>query len=108
MKKITKILLVAGVASLTAFTTAKAQVDIGVNLRMHRPANYEHNERFHPNRPSPRHRWVAEEWVWRGGTYVYTPGYWALPPRPNAYWVPGHWTRRTYHPGYRWVPGHWQ
>ena len=108
MKKITKILILVAVVSLSAFTKAKAQVDIGVNLQLNRPAQYEHNERFHPNRPSPRHVWVAEEWVWGGGRYVYKPGYWALPPREGGAWVPGHWVKREYRPGFRWVAGHWR
>ena len=109
MKKITKILFVLAVVSLSAFTKAKAQVDIGVNLQLHRPAQYEDNERFHPNRPSPRHVWVAEEWDLAGGqTYKYKPGYWALPPRTRrSLGVAGHWIRREHHAGYIWNPGHW-
>jgi len=38
--------------------------------------------------------WVDGRWVWIGGYYDY-------PPRPDAYWVPGH-----YKHGY-WRPGHW-
>src|ERR1700733_14985599 len=107
MKKITKILFLVAIVSLSAFTKAKAQVEIGVNLQLHRPAQYENNERLRPNRPSPRHVWVNEEWVAQGGTYVYKPGYWALPPSNGAFWVAGHWAKREYKPGYKWMPGHW-
>lgn len=107
MKKITKITFVLAVVSLSAFTKAKAQVDIGVNLQLNRPAAYERNEREHPNRPSARHVWVAEEWNWEGGRYAYKPGYWALPPRNGAHWVRGRWVKRTHHAGYRWYPGQW-
>jgi hypothetical protein len=107
MKKITKILFVFAVVTLAAFTKANAQVDIGVNLRLNRPAAYENNERVHPNRPSARHVWVAEEWVWEGGRYTYKPGYWALPPRDRAVWIKGQWVKREYRAGYKWTPGHW-
>jgi len=107
MKKITRICVVLGVVSLSAFTKAKAQ-EIGINVQLGRPAAYERNERFHPNRPSGRHVWVAEEWTWRGGRYVYVPGRWALPPREGGVWVAGHWAPRQHRPGYIWLPGHWR
>jgi len=110
MKKITRIFTVLAVVSVSAFTQAKAQVDIGVNLQLNRPAAYERNEREHPRRPSAAHMWVAEEWRWNPGirNYEYVPGRWAIPPRPGLVWVRGHWVKRTYHPGYRWVPGQWR
>ena len=36
--------------------------------------------RVRPVCPSPRHAWVNGEYVWRGDQYVYTEGYWAMPP----------------------------
>ncbi|HWZ02872.1 MAG TPA: hypothetical protein VNX40_04620 [Mucilaginibacter sp.] len=110
MKKITRIFTVMAVVSVAAFTQAKAQVDIGVNLQLNRPAAYERNERERPGRPSPRHVWVNEEWTWNGqaNKYIYHPGYWMVPPRDGDVWVPGHWKRRGYQPGYKWVPGHWK
>jgi hypothetical protein len=61
--------------------------------------------RVRPFAPSPRHVWVAGEYAWRGGQYVYTDGYWAVPPAPGRVWIEGHWkmTRR----GWVWKPGHW-
>lgn len=109
MKKITRIFTVLAVVSVAAFTQAKAQVDIGVNLQLHRPAAYERNERERPNRPSRAHVWVAEGWRWNPGrrNYDYVAGHWELPPRRGVVWVPGRWLKRTRHPGYRWAPGHW-
>ena len=108
MKKVTRILTLLAVVSLSAFTKAKAQVDIGVNLQLNRPAEYERNERVHPPRPSANHIWVAEEWTTVGGKYVYAPGHWVLPPRRGAYWIKGYWQhRRRGGRGYFWVPGHW-
>lgn len=62
--------------------------------------------RARPVMPSPRHSWVAGEYAWRGGQYVYTDGYWAQPPHPGNRWVEGHWknSRR----GWVWIPGHWK
>lgn len=55
-------------------------------------------------RPSDRHIWVEAEWVWRGGRYVFLPGYWTLP-RKHMHYVPGYWhcTRG----GWIWVQGYW-
>jgi hypothetical protein len=33
-------------------------------------------------------------------------GYWTVPPRQSALWVPGYW-KRTHRRGV-WVPGHWR
>ena len=44
-----------------------------------------------PFRPSANHVWVSEEWTPGGGPYSYHAGYRALPPRPGAIWIAGHW-----------------
>ncbi|BAU56014.1 YXWGXW repeat-containing protein [Mucilaginibacter gotjawali] len=110
MKKITRIFTVLAVVSVAAFTQAKAQVDIGVNLQLHRPVAYERNERIHPNRPSAAHVWVAEEWRWNPGrrNYEYVAGHWGLPPRHGGMWMAGHWEKRKFRRGFYWVPGHWR
>jgi hypothetical protein len=99
MKKITKLLFLAGAISLFAATNSDAQ--IVVRARMHAPV-----VAVRPVRPSPRHVWVGEEWAPSGRTYVYRGGYWAAPPRPHARWIAGHW-RHTPR-GYVWRPGHWR
>ena len=100
MKKITKILFLAG--ALSAFGLAKSNAqEIVVRARMHAPV-----VAVRPARPSPRHVWIGEEWAPNGGTYVYKGGYWALPPSPGQRWVPGHW-RQSRH-GWVWRPGHWR
>lgn len=57
--------------------------------------------------PSPRHVWIDEDWAWRNNNYVYTGGYWAVPPSGYAVWIPGHW-KETRRRGWVWKPGHWQ
>lgn len=52
--------------------------------------------------------WVAGDYVWGGVNigYRWRPGYYAVPPRPRAMWVPGYWMRERR--GYYWRPGHWR
>jgi hypothetical protein len=59
-----------------------------------------------PTCPSPKHVWVGGNYSWRGNQYVYTNGYWALPPHHGSRWIDGHWKHRR--GGWVWVPGHWR
>ncbi len=55
--------------------------------------------------PSPQYVWIQGHWAWNG-RWVCEPGYWVIPPRPHAQWVPGYW---RHHPGgWSWAPGHWR
>ncbi|QEM06499.1 hypothetical protein DIU31_024385 [Mucilaginibacter rubeus] len=99
MNKITKVLLLAGLLSAGAFTT---NAQIVVRVRPARPVAVIRR----PPPPSPRHVWVEEDWVLSSGRYVWHGGYWAAPPRPRAFYVPGHW--RNTPRGSVWVPGHWR
>lgn len=56
--------------------------------------------------PSPKHVWVGGNYNWSGGQYVYTDGYWAVPPAGGRVWVDGHWKQKRR--GWVWVPGHWR
>ncbi|MEO6668116.1 MAG: hypothetical protein ABIN36_01485 [Ferruginibacter sp.] len=62
--------------------------------------------RVRPVTPGPRHIWVDGEYAWRGGTYVYTDGYWAVPPSRRTHWKAGHWKHRR--DGWIWIPGRWR
>jgi WXXGXW repeat (2 copies) len=57
--------------------------------------------------PSPGHVWIGGYHRWDGHAYVWAPGRWALPPRPHAVWVAGHWSHHHVH-GYYWVEGRWK
>ena len=59
-----------------------------------------------PVAPSAKHIWIDGEWVWRGGRYEYANGYWVVPSRFGAVWVPGHWKQSRR--GWFWKPGHWR
>jgi len=99
MKKVVRILTALSIVLLFAISNSKAQeVVIGV-----RPGPVVVRRPF---RPSPRHVWVAPEYVISGGTYIYKPGYWALPPRPGTIWIAGHWIHRPH--GYVWIAGRWR
>jgi hypothetical protein len=52
--------------------------------------------------------WVGGDYVWGGVSagYQWHPGYYAVPPRPRAVWVPGVWVRERR--GYYWRPGYWR
>ena len=59
-----------------------------------------------PPPPGPRYVWVGGYHRWDGARYVWVPGSYALPPRPHARWVPGHWVQRPR--GWFWREGHWR
>jgi len=100
MKKFTKILFVTAVIGLSGL---KSNAQIIVRVHPVRPVAV---IRTRPVAPGPRAVWVDEDWVPQGGTYAWHGGYWAVPPRPGALFVRGHWreTRR----GSIWIPGHWR
>jgi hypothetical protein len=100
MNKLLSGLFVCAFLTLGIGFSAQAQVSVYVKVRPVAPVV------VRPVAPSPNHIWVAEEWRPSGNTYVYSGGYWAMPPHPGWYWVPGHWKRHEY--GEYWVPGHWK
>jgi hypothetical protein len=52
-----------------------------------------------PEQPTTHHVWVTGYWWWTNNTYMWVPGYWALPPRPEYAYVSGYWTYK----GNKWV-----
>jgi hypothetical protein len=52
--------------------------------------------------------WVDGDYVWGGmnAGYQWHAGYYAMPPRPRAVWVPGYWVNERR--GYYWRPGYWK
>ena len=96
-KSVLKLLILVAVVS-TFSATAGAQVFI--KIRPMAPVI------VRPLAPSPRHIWVEGDWVWRGGGYQYKNGYWAVPARRGAIWVPGHWKQKRR--GWVWKPGRWR
>jgi len=56
-----------------------------------------------PNAPSKAHVWIAGEQTRRAGQWVWVAGRWAIPPRSDVVWVPGHWVPHL--EGYAWIAG---
>ncbi len=50
-----------------------------------------------PEQPSPDHVWVIGYWWWTNQTYMWVPGYWAVPPYKNYVYVSGYWTHVNNH-----------
>jgi len=59
-----------------------------------------------PSAPSPAHVWIAGQHTRRGGQWEWVPGRFALPPRADVVWVPGHWVPHLQ--GYVWIAGAWR
>lgn len=59
-----------------------------------------------PNTPTPSedHVWVSGYWVWQGGRYFWSPGYWQVV-RPTEVWVPASYVWTPH--GYLFVGGYW-
>lgn len=90
MKRMQKILLVLALLLSSGSFGANAQIYVGIRPTIPVYVRAE--------RPSPRHVWVDEEWVWRDG-------HWAEPPQVGYVWVGGRWHHER--DGYRWERGHW-
>lgn len=101
MKKLLSAIFVFAIMLTGASYSASAQsATIYVKVRPVAPVV------VRPVAPSPHHVWIEEEWRPNGTAYVYSGGYWAVPPHPGYVWVPGHW--KMHHNGEYWVPGHWR
>ena len=59
-----------------------------------------------PPAPSSAHVWVAGQHTRHGGSWVWVAGHYALPPRMDVVWVPGHWV--THLRGHVWIDGAWR
>ena len=56
--------------------------------------------------PGPRHVWVGGHQRWDGRRYAWSPGGWAVPPRPRAVWVPARWVHEPR--GWYFAAGYWR
>jgi hypothetical protein len=93
--------LLAGVLGMGLGIVGVQAADVVVKIAPPR-AIVEHR----PERPSPRHIWIAGYHRWDGNAYVWEPGRWEVPPREHAVWVAPRWVHR--HDGYVMVEGHWR
>lgn len=81
--------------------TFSARAQIYVNIIPSRPSTVI----VQPPPPSPRHVWVAEDWVWKNNHYEHVGGYWAASPKNNYKFKPGYWEKSP--KGYKWKNGKW-
>lgn len=56
--------------------------------------------------PSPSHVWISGAHARHEGAWKWESGHWAVPPRDDVVWVPGHWVPHLH--GYAWIPGAWR
>jgi hypothetical protein len=56
--------------------------------------------------PSVAHVWIDGAHTRQDGQWKWVGGHWAVPPRDDVVWVPGHWVPHLH--GYAWIPGAWR
>jgi len=94
------LLLLAGVLALSA--AAKAQVGIGVSVRIGPPALPVYEQ---PACPGEGYIWTPGYWAWGPDGYFWVPGTWVISPRVGFLWTPGYW---GWGGGlYAWHAGYW-
>lgn len=59
-----------------------------------------------PSAPSSSHVWIAGQHARRDDQWVWVGGHYAVPPRHDVVWVPGHWVDHLH--GYAWISGAWR
>jgi hypothetical protein len=96
MKTISKFCMIIGVAG-TLLAGCATRATFVVRERPVEPVY------SRPAPPAPNAVWVAGEWEWRGGHYVYINGHYVI--NETRTWIPGHW--RETPGGYVWERGHW-
>src|SRR5262244_1145416 len=95
------ILLAALVAALTP-APSRAQVAVGVSIRVGPPAIPVYEQ---PPCPVEGYLWTPGYWAYGPAGYYWVPGVWVAPPRPGLLWTPGYWGWRD---GiYAWHGGYW-
>lgn len=87
----------AAMLGATLFTSCATRATLVVRERPVEPIY------VRPEPPAPGAVWIAGEWEWRGGRYVFIRGHYVV--NETRAWVPGHW--RATPGGYVWVRGHW-
>ena len=90
-----------GVLSL-APSPAKAQIAVGVSIRIAPPAIPVYEQ---PPCPVEGYLWTPGYWAYGPAGYYWVPGVWVAPPRVGLLWTPGYW---GWSGGvYAWHAGYW-
>ena len=90
-----------GAVSLAA-SPAKAQIAVGVSIRVAPPAIPVYVQ---PPCPVEGYMWTPGYWAYGSAGYYWVPGVWVAPPRVGLLWTPGYW---GWGGGvYAWHAGYW-
>jgi hypothetical protein len=93
--------LIVGLVSL-APTPAKAQIAVGISIRVAPPAIPVYVQ---PACPIEGYLWTPGYWAYGDDGYYWVPGVWITPPRVGVLWTPGYW---GWGGGiYAWHGGYW-
>jgi WXXGXW repeat (2 copies) len=93
--------LFVGLVSL-APTSAKAQIAVGISIRVAPPAIPVYVQ---PACPVEGYLWTPGYWAYGDDGYYWVPGVWIAPPRVGVLWTPGYW---GWGGGvYAWHAGYW-
>lgn len=94
--------LFLAVASLAIPVPSRAQVAVGISVRIGPPVLPVY---FQPICPGPGFIWVPGYWAYGPDGYFWVPGTWVLPPEVGLLWTPGYW---DWDDGfYIWHEGYW-
>jgi hypothetical protein len=97
-------LLLAGFVGLVSLapSPAKAQIAVGVSIRIAPPAIPVYEQ---PACPVAGYLWTPGYWAYGAAGYYWVPGVWIAPPRVGLLWTPGYW---GWGGGtYAWHAGYW-
>jgi hypothetical protein len=93
--------LFVGLVSL-APTSSKAQIAVGISIRVAPPAIPVYVQ---PACPVEGYLWTPGYWAYGDAGYYWVPGVWIAPPRVGVLWTPGYW---GWGGGiYAWHAGYW-
>lgn len=97
-------LLLAGFVGLVSLapSPAKAQIAVGVSIRVAPPAIPVYEQ---PPCPVEGYLWTPGYWAYAPAGYYWVPGVWVAPPHVGLLWTPGYW---GWGGGvYAWHAGYW-
>ena len=97
-------LFLAGFVGLVSLapSPAKAQIAVGVSIRIAPPAIPAYEQ---PPCPVDGYLWTPGYWAYGPAGYYWVPGVWVAPPRVGLLWTPGYW---GWGGGiYAWHAGYW-
>ncbi len=97
-------LLLAGFVGLVSLapSPAKAQIAVGVSIRVAPPAIPVYEQ---PPCPTEGYLWTPGYWSYGAAGYYWVPGVWVAPPRVGLLWTPGYWGWGG--SVYAWHAGYW-